>query len=218
MVSRVEHHDEGITGTREARKYAEKHKKYTWLMYRPLLKTLGKLRVSGRYLEVGAGPGFLAAIIAQNSPNVEITAIDISPDMVTLAKGHVEERGIEGRIRCLVGDVGDRSFIESLGRFDLVYSAFSVHHWKDPEHCLRNIEAVVKDSGTVLLFDLNRAWWLGLLPFGGGELQRLRAAYSSSEMRALLEKAGIRNVTIRKHNAGLMQSVLVEAVAGCRTE
>ena len=217
MVSRIEPRDEGITGTEEARKYAEKHRRYTGLMYRPLLNILQKHGLSGSYLEVGAGPGFLAATIAHNNPEVEITAIDISPDMVTLAKGHVEETGVEGRIRCLVGDVGDSSFIESLGRFDLVYSAFSVHHWKDPERCLANIQAAVKDTGAILLYDLNRVWWLRLLPFGGGELQRLREAYSSSEMRALLHKAGIRNFTIGKHYAGLMQSVLVEAAGTPRT-
>ncbi len=36
---------------------------------------------------------------------------------------------VENRVRSLVGDVGDRGFLESLGHFDLVYSTFSIHHW-----------------------------------------------------------------------------------------
>ncbi|MBN2099243.1 MAG: class I SAM-dependent methyltransferase [Dehalococcoidia bacterium] len=216
MVSRIQHQDEGITGAEEARSYAENHRKYAGLMYRPLLKHLGRLGISGRYLEIGSGPGFLAAMIAEKDPNVRITAIDISPDMVLLASGYMKERGVQDRVKCVLGDVGDRGFLESLGRFDLVYSAFSVHHWKDPERCLGNIWAATKDGGVVYLYDLNRVWWLGLLPFGGKEVERLRGAYSSLEMRSLIQKAGARDFTIRKHYAGLMQSALVREYTAVR--
>lgn len=210
MVSRIEHADEGITGPEEVRKYAEKHAKYAGLMYRPLLKDLRALALSGRYLEVGAGPGFLAAIIAQRDPKVAITTIDISTDMVNLANDYMKQKGVQDRVRCLVGDVGDRDLVRSLGQFDLVYSTFSVHHWKDPEGCLANIWTSVRDGGAVYLYDLNRVWWLRTLPFGGGELQRLREAYSSSEFRSKLEKAGVRGFNIRRHYAGLLQSVLIQ--------
>lgn len=213
MVTRVEHTDEGITGPEEVRKYAEKHAKYAGLMYRPLLKEIRKLHLSSQYLEIGSGPGFLAAMIAEKDPNVRITAVDISPDMVGLANDYMKERGVQGRVRCVLGDVGDRDFLSSLGRFDLIYSTFSVHHWKDPERCLANIWTSVRDGGAVYLYDLNRVWWLKMVPFGGGELQRLREAYSSSEFRSKLEKAGVRGFTIRKHYAGLLQSVLIQGNA-----
>lgn len=210
MVSRIEHADEGITGSEEVRKYAEKHAKYAGLMYQPLMRDLQRLGLSGRYLEVGAGPGFLAAIIAQKDPKVAITTIDISTDMVNLANDYMKQKGVQDRVRCLVGDVGDRDLVRSLGQFDLVYSTFSVHHWKDPGGCLANIWASVRDGGAVYLYDLNRVWWLRTLPFGGGELQRLREAYSSSELKSKLEKAGARGFNIRKHYAGLLQSVLIQ--------
>jgi SAM-dependent methyltransferase len=116
-----------------------------------------------------------------------------------------------------VGDVGDRAFLESLGKFDLVYSTFSVHHWKDPELSMANVRTAVRDGGVTYLYDLNRVWWLRwlrwlrLLPFVGRMLRQFDAAYSSSEMRTLLEKAGARDFEIRKHYAGLMQSVVIRS-------
>ena len=214
MVSRIEHSAEGITGLEQAREYGEKHRRYAGLMYRPVLKALQRLDLPGRYLEIGAGPGFLAAMIAEKYPKVSIATIDISPDMVGLADAYVKEKGIQGRVRSLVGDVGDRAFLESLGKFDLVYSTFSVHHWKDPELSMANVRTAVRDGGVTYLYDLNRVWWLrwlGLLPFVGRMLRQFDAAYSSSEMRTLLEKAGARDFEIRKHYAGLMQSVVIRS-------
>jgi SAM-dependent methyltransferase len=214
MVSRIEHGAEGITGLEEARKYGEKHRKYAGLMYRPLLKAVRRLGLSGRYLEIGAGPGFLAAIMAANRPEANITTIDISPDMVRLADDFMKEKGIQDRVRSLVGDVGDRAFLKSLGKFDLVYSTFSVHHWKDPELSVANIRGAVRDGGVVYLYDLNSVWWLRwlrLLPFVGRVARQFEAAYSSSEMRTLLEKAGFRSFEMRKHYAGLMQSVVIRS-------
>ncbi len=74
---------------------------------------------------------------------------------------------------------------------------------------MSNIRAAVKDGGAVYLYDLNRVWWLRLLPFGGRVLRQFGAAYSCSEMRTLLEKAGFQSFEIRKHCAGLTQSVVI---------
>ena len=209
MVSRIEHQDEGIAGASETRRYAENHRKYAGLMYRPMLRDIRKLGPSGHCLEIGSGPGFLAAMMAEKDPTAQITAIDISPDMVGLASKYVKEKGLEHRVRFVLGDAADRALFESLGRFDLVYSTFSVHHWKDPERCLENIRKAARDGGAVYLCDLNRVWWLGLVPFGGREVRQLRGAYSSEELRTILEKAGFRSFNIRKHYAGLLQSVLL---------
>lgn len=214
MVSRIEHQDEGIAGADETRRYAENHRKYAGLMYRPMMKDIGRLGLSGRCLEIGSGPGFLAAMIAEKHPRADITAIDISPDMVGLANDHMRERGVDHRVRCVLGDAGDRALLESLGRFDLVYSTFSVHHWKDPGRCLGNIRRAARDGGAVYLYDLNRVWWLGLVPFGGREVRQLRGAYSSLELRSILAKAGFRSFRTRKHYAGLLQSVLIREPAG----
>jgi len=129
MPQRIEQKEEAIGGVEEARKYAEAHKKYARLMYRAFFKELGALHVSGDYLEMGAGPGFLAIMIAERDPDVNITAVDLSLDMATVANEYINERKLQDRINYVVGDVGDQDMMEGLGKFDLVYSTFSLHHW-----------------------------------------------------------------------------------------
>jgi predicted O-methyltransferase YrrM len=70
----------------------------------------------------------------------QITGVEMSPDMVTVAREVVERAGLADRIRFLVGDAGDKSVFGSLGQFDLIYSTFSLHHWKDPKRVIRNLD------------------------------------------------------------------------------
>jgi len=121
-----------------------------------LLKDIRALNASGKYLEIGAGPGILATMIAEDNPNIDITAVDLSPDMVVLAKEHIKEKRLQDRVRYFMGDANDEKTIERLGRFDLVYSAFSLHHWKDPERCISNLWNAVEDNGILYVHDFKR--------------------------------------------------------------
>lgn len=122
---------EAITGIDRARKYAEDQKKYVKLLYAPLLKDVKTTKLDGDFLEIGAGPGLLPILIADRNPNVNITTIDISSDMVTVADECDKAKNLQDRIHCLVADANDESTIARLGKFDLVYSTFSMHHWKE---------------------------------------------------------------------------------------
>ena len=85
MPKRIESHEEAISGIENARQYAEMAKKSAKMMYGSFLKHVKSLDVKGgEYLEVGAGPGILAAMIAEDNPDVHITAVEISSDMVLL--------------------------------------------------------------------------------------------------------------------------------------
>jgi tRNA1(Val) A37 N6-methylase TrmN6 len=85
MVSRAQTMEDSLSGMEQARKYAEGHKKYTGFMYGGLLKEVKAMNISGSCLEIGAGPGFLAVMLARENPEVTITALDLSPDMAALA-------------------------------------------------------------------------------------------------------------------------------------
>jgi len=70
-----------------------------------------------RVLEVGGGPGELAARIA-SALDREVVMLDISPRMVELAR----ERGVDAR----VGDVQDLPF--EAGTFDCAIAAWMLFH------------------------------------------------------------------------------------------
>jgi len=208
MPQRIEQKEEAIGGVEEARKYAEAHKKYARLMYRAFLKELEALHVSGDYLEMGAGPGFLTMMIAERNPDVSITAVDLSLDMATVANEYINERKLQHRIHYVVGDVGDQDMMEGLGKFDLVYSTFSLHHWKDPETSISNLWNAVKDKGTLYIHDFKRVWWLCFWPLKGGEIDSIRASYTPKELRTTLQKLGITDYEIKTVFPFFLQSII----------
>lgn len=208
MPQRIEQKEEAIGGVEEAQKYAEAHKKYARLMYRAFLKDLKALHISGDYLEMGAGPGFLAIMIAERNPDVSITAVDLSLDMATVANEYITERKLQDRIHYVVGDAGDQDMMEGLGKFDLVYSTFSLHHWKDPETAISNLWNAVKDKGTLYIHDFKRVWWLCFLPLKGGEIDSIRASYTPKELRTILQQLGITNYEIKTLFPFFLQSII----------
>jgi 2-polyprenyl-3-methyl-5-hydroxy-6-metoxy-1,4-benzoquinol methylase len=208
MVVRAEQKEDDLWGKEKVHKYAEGHKKYAGLMYQGMVKRVGAIKSSGRFLEMGAGPGFLAVMMAQEYPDIAITAVDLSPDMAAVAKEYISENGLADRIDYVIGDVGDRELIQRLGKFDLVYATYSLHHWKDPENALLNLWNAVADDGALYIYDFRRSGLLCRLPFKGGLIDSMKAAFTPQEIKAVLKKIGTTKYTIESGFPGLMQSVI----------
>lgn len=199
--------EEEIAGIDNARKYAEKHKKYAGLMYRGILKDIRANGISGNYLEMGAGPGLLAVMVARQNPEINITAIDLSPGMATVANEYISKNGLENRIRYLVGDVNDEKMLQKLGKFNFVYSTFSMHDWKAPENSLRNLWNSVEDKGMLYIYDFKRIGWLCSLPLRSREIESMRASCSPNEIRDIFRKIGITDCRITTSFPFLFQSI-----------
>jgi ubiquinone/menaquinone biosynthesis C-methylase UbiE len=208
MTNRLEQNQEAITGMEKAQKYAEEHKKYAKLMYWDLLKTIKALNISGHCLEAGAGPGLLAIMIASENPDITITAVDLSPDMAAVAGDYIHERKLADRIRYVVGNVDDERLLENFGKFNLVYSTFSLHHWKAPEKSIRNLWNVVADNGTLYLYDFKRIGWLCSLPLKINEIDSMKASFTTGEVRSMLNSAGVTNYSIKVSFPFLFQSII----------
>jgi 2-polyprenyl-3-methyl-5-hydroxy-6-metoxy-1,4-benzoquinol methylase len=208
MANRVAQSQGAITGVEKARDYAEKHKKYAKLMYGDLLKTIKALDISGRCLDVGAGPGLLAIMIAKEHPDITVTAIDLSPDMAAVASDYIRESGLEDKVSYVVGDVGDERLMGKLGKFDLVYSTFSLHHWKSPEKSIRNLWKAVADNGKLYLYDFRRIGWLCSLPLKMNEMRSMKASFTPDEVSSMLERTGVTDYSIKVPFPFLFQSIV----------
>ena len=204
----VSEQKQAITGIENARKYANAHKKYTKLMFGGLQKRICAFGKSGHYLEAGAGPGFLAAMIAEANPDIRITAVDLSPDMALVAGEYISEKKLENRISYVVGDVADEELIKGLGDFDLVYSTFSMHHWQEPAKSVRNLWKATGKDGLLFIQDFRRMDWLRLLPLKAGETDSIRAALSARKIRAILQGAGATDYSVKTAFPFLFQSVI----------
>jgi SAM-dependent methyltransferase len=209
MFKRVEgfHQERACAGMESARRYAEMAERLP-VQYKGFLKELKALGIKSRYLEIGPGPGVLAAIIAQDNPDIQITGVELSPNMASVAREHVGRKGLGGRVQFVVGDAEDEDLINALGKFDLVYGTYTLHHWKDPKKVIRNLTSAVADGGVLYLYDLRRVWWLYWVPIHNGFWHSIRAAYVAREVRRMFQELGIDRCQI-KRVFPFMQSIIV---------
>jgi SAM-dependent methyltransferase len=180
------HQEEAFEGLETAKRYAENAQKST-MRYRSFLERLKSLGLEGRYLDVGAGPGVLAGIIAQNYPNVEITALELSAAMVKVGKECLASKGLQDRIKFVIGDAEDEELMPTLGQFDLIYSTYALHFWQNPRQVIDNLMANLADNGVLLIHDLRRVWWLYYFPIRSGFIKSVRGSYVRAEVEEILK-------------------------------
>ena len=204
----VEQGQEDFVGIESARAYAE-HAKEPMMRrgYNVIVDRIAELGLGGRFLEIGAGPAVLTTTIAEAMPDVRITAVELSPDMVTVAREHVKSEGLQDRIKLVEEDAADTEALSQLGQFDLVYTSYSLHHWDDPETVIRNLVPAVAPGGVLLIHDLRRVWWLYWIPSREGFITSIRAAYTPAEIGDLLARVGIERYEIK--NGPFYLSVIV---------
>lgn len=216
MMKRIEHEDEAITGVEMAREYAKMHEKHKNIAYSPFLKDMKRLnpwplkgKANGRCLEIGAGTGIMTTLFAEANPDIEITATDISPDMATVARQYIRDKGLQDRIDYQMCDANSSEDLKRLGKFDIVYSIFSFHHWTDPGSSFVNLLNAVKDGGILYLGDLKRVWWLYYLPVNDGFFESVRGSYRAGEIKDILNDNGIERYTIKTLSHFFLQSVTI---------
>ncbi len=204
----VENHTDYFFDTENATKYLNDAKNASKARFSHFLSSLKKLDIKGKYLEIGSGPGILTQLVATQHPNAEITANDISPEMIKLAQQDLAE-DLKTRIKYEIGDACDNNSIKDLGKFDLIYSTFTLHHWDNAELAIRNLYAMLNDDGLIYIHDLKRVFWLHYIKSQSGFFKSIRAAYRPNEIKTMLNKTGIKNYKIKTFFPFFMQFILI---------
>ena len=106
-----------------------------------------------RVLDVGCGPGHLAARLAHDH-GLDVTGLDLDPAMIERARANVARpTAPRGRQPTFAeGDVAALPFEDA--SFDLVVSTFSFHHWSDPAVGIAEMARVLRPGGRALIWDL----------------------------------------------------------------
>lgn len=142
----------------------------------------------GRAVDLGCGTGHHAAVLATRFEDV--LGVDISPPMLELAR----ERRAGPNITYELRDLRDVT-PEKDGHFDLVFSAFTLHHVPDLGQALRRIRQLLNPGGRVVLLDNVAAqpavprWWFrkeALRHCAGDVFRRRRPLREAVEMFQLL--------------------------------
>jgi len=109
---------------------------------------------AGQAADLGCGPGYLVAALAQAAPGLQVTGIDLSDEMLLEAESYARRFGLQERVAFKKGDVVNIPFPDA--SLDLVVSTLSLHHWSNPAAVLDEIARVLRPGGSFLVFDLRR--------------------------------------------------------------
>ena len=204
-----DHQDESFSSIENAREYAESAEKSSSMRFRGFLNRLKSLDIKGKYLEIGAGSGLLAAMIAGNHRDVNIAAVEISPDMITVANENIKKKGLDSQIQFVAANIEDENVLQSLGTYDLIYSTFSLHHWKNPREMIRNSLRLLNDGGVLMIYDLKRVWWLYWIPKQNGFFKSIKASYKPYEIKNIFRNIGINKYEIINIFPFFMQNITI---------
>jgi SAM-dependent methyltransferase len=134
-------------------------------------RDLAESAARANVLEVGSGPGRLAVKLAELASDIQVTGVDISPEMVERANARAARSGLADRVEFLVGDVTALSFPDA--SFDVVVSTFSLHHWPNPARGLAEIYRVLRPGGVARIYDV--VDWIRRFEQGGAGIADLAA-------------------------------------------
>ncbi|MEA3450295.1 MAG: class I SAM-dependent methyltransferase [Bacteroidota bacterium] len=205
----AEKHQNYFFDIKNAKKYLNEAKNASKARFNNFLSSIKKLNIKGKYLEIGCGPGVLTQIVATQHQDAEITANDISPEMIKLAKQDLHEN-FKSIINYKIGDACVINTINDLGKFDLIYSTFTLHHWDNAELAIKNLYSMLNKNGVLYIHDLKRVFWLYYIKKQTGFFKSIRAAYRPKEIKTMLQKIGIKNYKIKAIFPFFMQSILIK--------
>src|SRR5438552_9559987 len=121
-------------------------------LYHRVIADLATLRLAeGKVLDAGTGPGTLVRELARSLPGLQVYGIDLSEDMIRLARAHARSEQLEERVHFESGDVAHLPYPDH--SFDVVVSTISMHHWYELEQPLRDLYGVLRPGGRLWIYD-----------------------------------------------------------------
>lgn len=167
-----------------------------------------KLPKGSRALDLCTGSGAIAWSLAWERPDFEITAVDISPEALSVASGQFSRSSAPSVPHFVLADVLSEDFAKDLGTFDLLLSnpPYIMDGEKDSMRAnVLDYEPhlalfVPDDDALVFYRAIARAAWNLLVPGGVGivECNELLARQSAEEF----ENRGFSSVNIVRDLAG----------------
>lgn len=166
------------------------------------LSELG-LKNASKVLEIGPGPAWITIVLAQENPSLKITGLEISEDMIKVARKNVKEAGIKGCIEFIQGSVSDMNEIPD-NSYDAVITHDSLHHWEKPKDAFNEINRVLKENGVFCIADGRRDIGFGAKIifkiarlFIGKQMSfwwksSINASYTPEEVRTMLDQTALK--------------------------
>ncbi|MBQ3174209.1 MAG: bifunctional demethylmenaquinone methyltransferase/2-methoxy-6-polyprenyl-1,4-benzoquinol methylase UbiE [Alistipes sp.] len=175
-------------------------------------------------MDVATGTGDLAIAMAKRVDRTHILGIDLSEEMLAVARRKIEKQGLEERITLEKGDAENLDMVED-GTIDAATVAFGVRNFENMERGLSEIYRTLKVGGklVVLEFSMPRNRFIRwiysqyahrLLPRIGAAISKDERAYtylpdsveefpSPERFSEMLKGVGFTSVTYRSQSFGI---------------
>jgi len=105
----------------------------------------------GTILDLGTGPGYLPVEIIKRAPGLRIIGVDLSRQLIQMAKRNALNAGLSTQIIFEVGNSARLRYSDAA--FDMVISTGMLHSLKNPVDVLSEIKRVLKKNADAWIYD-----------------------------------------------------------------
>lgn len=192
MASQYEAHDQKIRGIfgAIARVYDPMNRVITlglWGAWQRRYLRRVEPRSGEHCLDIATGTGDLAVLIAQRAPGCTVIGLDLSADMLSVAREKIAAHRLQDRISVVEGNALALPFPDA--SFDLVTVGFGLRNFPDLPRALSEMRRVLRPGGRALSLEVSRpqsaiAWFgfrtffYGIVPLLGRLAGRSGRAYA----------------------------------------
>lgn len=177
-----------------------------------------------KIMDVATGTGDLAIAMAKRVDRTQILGVDLSEEMLAVARQKIQKQGLEERIMLEKGDAENLSMVAD-GSIDAVTVAFGVRNFENMERGLREMWRTLKDGGKLVVLEFsipkNRfIRWIyaqyshRIIPRIGSLISKDKRAYvylpesvdefpSPERFSEMLQEAGFKSVKRRSQSFGI---------------
>lgn len=194
------------------------------LWRRRVVRTVKRLGAKN-ILDLATGTGDLAIAMARKIDYSTICGVDLSPQMLEVARQKVAKAELSERISLMEGnaehlDIKDNSF-------DAVTIAFGIRNFENKEACLTELCRIIRKDGHLVILEFSNPTnrfigWLyriyshKVLPWVGGLISKDRSAYeylplsvdgfpNPDKFSQMIEQAGFSVISRRSQSFGIAQ-------------
>ncbi|MEK6897077.1 MAG: class I SAM-dependent methyltransferase [Nanoarchaeota archaeon] len=154
-----------------------------------------KIRNNSKILDAGCGTGNFLKILESSKKNLNLYGIDISKEMLKIAKGKLKKSKLE------IKSVEKIDFKDN--SFDYVFSIDAFHHYSNQNLSIKKFNKILKENGCLAVIDLSFGLFLNKI------FQKIEPGnnkmHSPEEMRHLFKMNKFRDV--KQNKVGLFTTL-----------